>query len=363
MSRVTVADIAAPGHNSFGLVRLLAALAVIVSHGYVITGGIHATEPLEALTGYPLGAHAVHVFFTVSGLLVAASYDRSPGVARFALARMLRIYPALIMVSLATFFVAALFLSTATPFVIFASAGGGFFAKILVALSGGAEIAGVFVNTPVPHGVNVPLWTLKYEVMCYISLALLMGLAHRFAAIKPIWISAVILAVAGTWMLRSVAYDDSHLIDHVARFSFAFWIGVLAWQTRARVPVGAGPLIMILALSAVSIALTLPVTLHLITLVSGYGALVASRFHYGALTDFTDENDLSYGAYIMAWPVQQTVVQMFPAISPLGNALAATLIVLPLAFLSWRQNREARASPQGTNMQRCCPARCRASEA
>jgi peptidoglycan/LPS O-acetylase OafA/YrhL len=307
-----------------------------VSHGYVVTGGIHAAEPLEALTGYPLGAHAVHVFFTVSGMLVAASYDRTPGIARFALARILRIYPALLLVSLATFFLAAIFLSDAAPLEIFSRAGGGFFAKILVMLSGGAEIAGVFVNTPVPHGVNVPLWTLKYEVVCYISLALLMGLAHRFAALKPIWISAAVLTVAGTWMLRGVAYDDSHLIDHVARFSFAFWIGVLAWQLRGRIPVTAGPLLALLVLSAVSIALALPVTLHLITLFSGYGALYAGRFKYGALTGFTDKNDLSYGAYIMAWPVQQTLVQMFPAIPPLGNALAASLMVLPMAFLSWR---------------------------
>jgi peptidoglycan/LPS O-acetylase OafA/YrhL len=81
----------------------------------------------------------------------------------------------------------------------------------------------------------------------------------------------------------------------------------------------------------------LPVTLHLIVLLSGYAALFAGRFHYGALTAFTDRNDLSYGSYIIAWPVQQALVQTFPGITPLGNAFAAAFIVLPLAFLSWRK--------------------------
>jgi peptidoglycan/LPS O-acetylase OafA/YrhL len=337
MRRVTVADIALPGSNSFGLVRLMAALAVIVSHGYVVTQGMHAIEPLELLTGYPLGAHAVHVFFTVSGMLVAASYERSPGLARFALARILRIFPALLFVSLGVFLFSAFFLSSATPFDIFATAGNGFFAKILIGLSGSGEVAGVFLNTPVPNGVNVPLWTLKYEVLCYISLALLMWLPHHVSGLKPIWLSISVVTVSGAWMLRGIAYDDAHLLDHVARFSFAFWIGVLAWQLRDKIPVKAPPLLALFCLSSASIALGLPVTLHLIVLLSGYAALFAGRFHYGALTAFTDRNDLSYGSYIMAWPVQQALVQTFPSISPMGNALATMLVVLPLAFISWQK--------------------------
>jgi peptidoglycan/LPS O-acetylase OafA/YrhL len=337
MRRVTVADIASPGTNSFGLVRLVAALAVIVSHGYVVTHGMHAMEPLESLTGYPLGAHAVHVFFTVSGMLVAASYERSPGLARFALARILRIYPALLFASLGIFLFAALFLSNAAPFQILSAAGGGYFAKILIALSGSSEIAGVFPNTPVPLGVDVPLWTLKYEVMCYISLAVLMWLPRHAAGLKPVWLSVGAVTIAGAWMLRGIAYDDAHLVDHVARFSFAFWIGVLAWQLRGKIPVNSALLFALFCLSGASIALGLPVTLHLIVLLSGYAALFAGRFHYGALTAFTDRNDLSYGSYIIAWPVQQALVQTFPGITPLGNAFAAAFIVLPLAFLSWRK--------------------------
>ena len=99
----TIADIAPAGNNSFGFVRLMAAIAVVISHAFVITRGASTLQPLEALTGYPLGAHAVHVFFTVSGLLVAASFDRRPSLTAFATARFFRIYPGLIVATVAVF--------------------------------------------------------------------------------------------------------------------------------------------------------------------------------------------------------------------------------------------------------------------
>ena len=44
--------------------------------------------------------------------------------------------------------------------------------------------------------------------------------------------------------------------------------------------------------------------------------------------------DISYGVYIYAWPVQQLV--WTPGQSGYANAALATLIVIPVAYLSWR---------------------------
>lgn len=336
MARVTIADVAHLKRNSFGLIRLLAALAVVFSHSYLITGGIDTPEPLEGLTGFPLGAHAVHVFFTLSGLLVAASYERSASLAHFTIARVLRIYPALIVVSLATFLIALIFLTTATTTQVFTTSGYSFFAKILIGLSGGGEIAGVFASTPVPHGVNVALWTIKYEVLCYLSLAVLLKLSDRFGLAKPVGVTVLMLTVSALWMLRGVAYDAAHLSDHLARFLFAFWIGVLAWQLRAHIPLKALPLVMLSALCLLSVSLNFPCTEHLFIILAGYGAIYAGQFRFGAVTDFTTRNDLSYGTYIMAWPIQQVLVASVPSMSPLGNSFMTAAFVLPMAFLSWR---------------------------
>ncbi len=331
-----IGDISSAGNNSFGLVRLLAAMAVVISHGWVVTGGAHAVEPLEAFTGYPLGAHAVHVFFTVSGLLVAASFDRRPNLVAFGAARFFRIYPGLVVATIGVFLICALFASDAGFAEIVKGSIIGYFAKILVGLAGSGAIPGVFETLPYAGGVNVPLWTLKYEVLCYISLALVMAAIVRTKLISPLTAAGTIIAVSGVWLLQGKAYDDASFFDHVARFSFAFWVGVAAWHLRGRTPLRVVILAALFALTACSIYFRLPTVPHALMLLSGYLAVYVAQYRFGGVSDFTDRNDLSYGVYILGWPVQQLLLLNFPAISPIGNAVAALAIVMPLAFLSWR---------------------------
>jgi peptidoglycan/LPS O-acetylase OafA/YrhL len=331
-----IGDISSAGNNSFGLVRLLAAMSVVISHGWVVTGGAHAIEPLEAYTGYPLGAHAVHVFFTVSGLLVAASFDRRPSIAAFGAARFFRIYPGLLAATIGVFLVCAFVASNAGFADIIKGSIIGYFAKTLIGLAGSGAIPGVFESLPYAGGVNVPLWTLKYEVLCYISLALIMALIARTRLVSPLVAAGGIIAVSGAWLLQGKAYDDANFFDHIARFSFAFWVGVAAWHLRSRIPLRVVILAALLALSVCSIYFQLPTVPHTLMLLSGYLAVFVAQYRYGALSAFTDSNDLSYGVYIYGWPVQQMLLMAVPAISGLANGLAALLLVLPLSYLSWR---------------------------
>ncbi|MGB8819338.1 MAG: acyltransferase [Rhizobiaceae bacterium] len=318
------------------MVRLLAATAVVLSHGYVVTGGQHAVEPLESLTGYPLGAHAVHVFFTISGLLVAASFDRRPHLLSFAAARFFRIYPGLIAATLGVFLACALLASDAGVTDLIKGSAIGYFAKILIGLAGSGAIPGVFESLPYAGAVNVPLWTLKYEVLCYVSLAFVMAMIVRTKLVSPTVAVGIMTTVSGVWLLQGKAYDDANFFDHVARFSFAFWVGAAAWHARSRIPLKTSILAAIAALTWASICFHLPTVPHTLMLLSGYMAVFVAQYRYGALSTFTDRNDLSYGVYIYGWPVQQLLLLAFPAISGLANGLAALLIVLPLAFFSWR---------------------------
>ena len=83
--------------NNFDLLRLLAALQVVIAHSVDHTG-LH-----QKLTGSTLGAFeaflmlpAVPIFFVISGFLINASFERSPGNLRgYFWRRALRIFPAL----------------------------------------------------------------------------------------------------------------------------------------------------------------------------------------------------------------------------------------------------------------------------
>src|ERR1700761_3309458 len=80
--------------NNLDFIRFAAALAVLISHCYPISG-----EPFDFLqhwTGWlTLGGVAVDVFFIVSGFLIAQSWARDPNAFRFLRNRALRILPAL----------------------------------------------------------------------------------------------------------------------------------------------------------------------------------------------------------------------------------------------------------------------------
>lgn len=56
----------------------------------------------------------------------------------------------------------------------------------------------------------------------------------------------------------------------------------------------------------------------------------------GRLKQWGRFGDLSFGLYIYAFPVQQTLVALFPAWGMPEHFAAAYVIILLCAFLSWR---------------------------
>ena len=97
-----LSDVISDRDNNFNLLRWTSAGAVLVSHSFVIVTGNKDSEPLKAWLGITPGSIAVDIFFFTSGLLVTGSLARRHSVTRFAFARFMRIYPALIAMTLST---------------------------------------------------------------------------------------------------------------------------------------------------------------------------------------------------------------------------------------------------------------------
>ena len=77
--------------NNFDFVRILAALCVLYSHQHALWG---LREP-SVLNAHSLGGFGVLVFFSISGFLVAQSWQADPSIWRFAAKRLLRVWPGL----------------------------------------------------------------------------------------------------------------------------------------------------------------------------------------------------------------------------------------------------------------------------
>ncbi len=58
--------------------------------------------------------------------------------------------------------------------------------------------------------------------------------------------------------------------------------------------------------------------------------------------------DVSYGLYIYAFPVQQTIVYLMPQIRPLSMFMLSTAVTVVLAILSWKLVEKPALSLKGT---------------
>src|ERR1700704_6917704 len=85
-------------HNTFELLRLVAALSVVFSPAVLLAENSQDHDPLMMLTGGQaiLGLAGVFVFFTISGYLITQSFETTRLPLVFLAKRVLRIFPGLL---------------------------------------------------------------------------------------------------------------------------------------------------------------------------------------------------------------------------------------------------------------------------
>jgi peptidoglycan/LPS O-acetylase OafA/YrhL len=168
-------SVAAPArreNDNFALLRLVMSVLVLLSHFKVLTGG-------QLLQWLPMaGDWRVASFFVVSGYVITASYERAPRALEFYSKRFFRIYPLYaFMIFIQAFGMSLFFLDD-----LGAQLGSiaRYLGTNLVMLNFlQYDIGGLLKNAPNP-GINASLWTLKVEVMFYLSVPLLFWWFKRF---------------------------------------------------------------------------------------------------------------------------------------------------------------------------------------
>jgi peptidoglycan/LPS O-acetylase OafA/YrhL len=331
---IYLTDMLAADRNSFAIIRMAMALAVLVSHSYWFASGTTGAQPLVRWTGHSLGEHAVQVFFLLSGILVAQSLHRSGSIIDYLCARGMRIFPALgVCVLLTAFVLGPIVTNIGLGQYLADSRVAAYIVKTLTLSTGSAPLPGVFTAVPLANLVNVSLWTLKFEVLCYMALAVL-GVAGLMNERYRAW-SAVGLAVfVGLVFLRqpnaSIPYTA---IDNIRYLMLFFFTGVLAFQCRQWLFVHG---LLVLPLAAIFVA---SIGTRFIEISSaaflGYTMLWVSTFSFGGLRAFTNKNDYSYGTYIYAGPIQQMIVHYLPGFAPWVVTGFAVGMAVPLAVYSW----------------------------
>jgi peptidoglycan/LPS O-acetylase OafA/YrhL len=316
--------------NNFNLLRLIAAAGVLVSHAWVISLGAGTPEPLQdVLQGMTLGTVCVFVFFAISGYFIAQSYDRSKSLSVFMVARILRIFPALIIVLILTIIVAAIFFTNA-PSSLFVSDSFWYFVRNATLFFLKYDLVGVFEENPYGQAINGSLWTLNYEFICYCGVAILgvIGLHANRA------VTVVILLTCGIIFL--IAQDQTvlhHRINLLITLSFPFIFGMALYAWRHKIPMRFY-ISIILAIFSILFYNTLLFELLFIVWLS-YTVFLIGCFQNRILLSYNRFGDYSYGVYIYAFPIQQ-IVAYHGVTSPVLNIMIAFPLTLLCGILSWR---------------------------
>jgi peptidoglycan/LPS O-acetylase OafA/YrhL len=314
--------------NALNAWRLALALAVIVWHAFPLTGRRLPFMPHQLLSQFPVDG-----FFAISGFLITASWLGNPSLRDYFLARSLRILPGLWVCLVITAFVIA-------P--VGVAIQGGSVASLLLSSSpiryvvGNSAVAyvhfgigGTPSGIPFPGMWNGSLWTLQYEVLCYIAVAGLglVGLLGRR------WLFPVAFVLALVWTaLASCPLDGGTVNQNAARFAVMFAAGGLLHRFRDVIP--ARWSLVAVSLAIVLVADLLPDYRLIAAVPLAYAVIVSGALIHTERLNL--RTDLSYGTYIYACPIQQVlVIAGLGALNPVVFAIVATAVMLPFAALSW----------------------------
>jgi peptidoglycan/LPS O-acetylase OafA/YrhL len=335
-----------PRNNALNAWRLTMATGVILWHSWLIPGRQLSFAPAHQL----LRDVWVDGFFAISGFLITWSWFRHPRIRDYFAARGLRILPGLWTCLIVTAFVIA---------------------PISVAIQGNSAVKLLLSRAPIqyvldnsavllvkqdiggtPHGVPVPglwdgpLWTLAWEVLCYIGIAGLgvVGLLRRRWFIPAALTLAVLWsALLPPWSVFADVIEAQHRIEDpataallvqaiAARFVVMFLAGALLYQFRNVIP--ARWSLVALSLVIVLAASVLPNYRVIAAIPLAYAIIVSGALIHNKRLRL--RTDLSYGVYIYAWPVQQLLVICgLGTLHPFTFAIVSAICTLPLAAVSW----------------------------
>ncbi len=314
--------------SGFDYLRTSLAVAVIFWHSVLVSYGQSAEAPLWQGWARPIGFIIVPAFFALSGFLVAGSLLRNSTL-QFLTLRVLRIYPALsceVLISAILIGPALCQVSWRDYF------GSREFLSYLLNVIGYIHyyLPGVFLTNPAGRYVNLQLWTIPYELKCYVVITILAvaGIVKR-----PILFALVIvgLTVPAIWRDGRDLLPFSHPPGRLLILAF-LW-GVLLYLWREKIPYSKWAFAASLVGSCLLLAQ--PQTACLAALPVAY-LTVWLGLQNPRRTVLIAGADYSYGVYLYGFPVQQTLAYVFPQYRVwYVNGMLSVALAGVAAYLSW----------------------------
>ncbi|MBB4041501.1 peptidoglycan/LPS O-acetylase OafA/YrhL [Microvirga flocculans] len=334
----TIAEALEEKSNNFDLLRLGAALLVLFSHSYPLSGTNF--EPIYYyLGGYDTGGGwAVSAFFIISGFLVTQSLMRR-SLSSYIAARVLRVFPALAVVILLQTFALGPLLTKLPLEDYFNSPRTYAHLQKISVFFGSSYLPGVFSENPL-RSVNGSLWTLSIEVFFYgvLPCLALMGLLGR-SVIVMIVALIVFYAIAVEnyglgWNNQGGKIFPSVPMYSALKQGIFFLSGAALWIFRDRIKINV--VIFMMSIFILFVIRNNQNKQYFLFFALPYIVIYLALVRPIHLPGHGKVGDISYGVYIYAFPVQQLIIASLGRdIGPIILTAIATPITLIFAVFSW----------------------------
>jgi peptidoglycan/LPS O-acetylase OafA/YrhL len=333
-----------PQGNNFDFLRLLLAALVVYDCAVMTLYGpnetVYRVEIFSRLTGLKMtvGDLAVDGFFIISGFLITASWISTPSLWKFLSKRVLRIYPAYLVIAVLWLPVIGSIAEGAPGAHRFGAGALGHFVLRSIALQE-VYVDGTLSRLPFSTPTNLSTWTIPYEFVCYVGVPLLalLGLYRRRFSALVLFAGWLVFEQLERHGVLLSGFRGAHSLGHaLPRLGSFFLAGMCFYLYRDHIPRASWLAWVSVAVLAVCVVLGRGLDLAL-PIFGSYGLLYFAFWQHKGLSNFAQHGDLSYGTYLYHFPIQQLLAYFwYSHFNVYSLTLASGAITALCAWASWR---------------------------
>lgn len=315
--------------NNFNLLRFFLAYSVMFNHFSTLT----ETDPFWFISG----GFRVKGFFIISGFLVMFSFLRSQDTYVFFRKRLQRIFPAYILVILLCTLLGLLL--TTCPLKEFVTSKD-FFSYILFNLTTlnflCPDLPGVFENNPM-HAVNASLWTIKVELMLYLTVPIIYKLIKKYNKLSCLLLIYILSFIYTTTCNYLDDTTQNELYAFLKRqfpgqlMYFCSGILILAYFSFFKKYINyilPGSILLFIGRDFILLKIFEPIALASI--------IISIAYSFKWINSINKIGTSSYGIYLFHFPIIQTCIHFGLAESNLILTFILTIVLSTfLGVLSW----------------------------
>ena len=300
--------------NSFDFLRLLFAYFVIITHSYPLSG-LAEQDILSHITNNQTALSHIGVsgFFIISGFMIYPSLIRSKTILEYVFKRIIRIYPAYLILITLTLLIFGPMLTSLNYFDFIKNPITINYFKLNVNLLSPIQfiLPDVFTDNPYPNAVNGSLWTIPYEFLFYfliIPIQYVPKQYRRYLLIATFLLLIILFKVNSHFQLDVIPGTSFEKI-YLLKFGLLFISGAIISELgfiKIKNSIIAAVSTLLLIISFTTNTYEYAQFFILPILIISIGQL---KIPY--LSKINKIGDYSYGIYLYGFLIQQTLQHYF----------------------------------------------------